>query len=64
MFGFAKFESASQFCNAFDELRNYLGVRFVGGDMYQHLVGERFSPKDCRLSWPRCQLKYRDRRCF
>jgi putative transposase len=26
MLGFAKFESASRFCNAFDELRNYLRV--------------------------------------
>jgi len=27
MLGFAKFESASRFCNAFDEPRNYLRVR-------------------------------------
>jgi transposase-like protein len=26
MLGFAKFESASQFCTAFDELRNYMRV--------------------------------------
>jgi putative transposase len=32
MLGFAKFESASRFCNAFDELRNYLRVRSVGGE--------------------------------
>ena len=32
MLGFAKFESASQFCNAFDELRNYLRIRSVGGE--------------------------------
>ena len=31
MLGFAKFESASRFCNAFDELRNYLRVRAVDG---------------------------------
>ena len=30
MLGFAKFESASRFCSAFDELRNYLRVRSVG----------------------------------
>ena len=27
MLGFAKFESASRFCNAFDELRKYLRVQ-------------------------------------
>jgi hypothetical protein len=27
MLGFAKFESASRFCIAFDELRNYLRIR-------------------------------------
>ncbi|MBW8036766.1 MAG: IS6 family transposase, partial [Planctomycetes bacterium] len=32
MLGFAKFESASRFCNAFDELRNYLRVRSVGSE--------------------------------
>ena len=32
MLGFAKFESASRFCTAFDELRNYLRIRFVGGE--------------------------------
>ena len=31
MLGFAKFESASRFCSAFDELRNYLRVRTVDG---------------------------------
>jgi len=31
MLGFAKFESASRFCSAFDELRNYLRVRAVDG---------------------------------
>ena len=31
MLGFAKFESASRFCNAFDELRNYLRVPAVDG---------------------------------
>jgi len=29
MLGFAKFESASRFCSAFDELRNYLRVPIV-----------------------------------
>ena len=29
LLGFAKFESASRFCTAFDELRNYLRVRAV-----------------------------------
>ncbi len=32
MLGFAKFESASRFCTAFDELRNYLRVRSAGGE--------------------------------
>ncbi|MCH7970405.1 MAG: IS6 family transposase [Chloroflexi bacterium] len=32
MLGFAKFESASRFCNAFDELRNYLKVRGTDGE--------------------------------
>jgi len=32
MLGFAKFESASRFCNAFDELRNYLRVRATAGE--------------------------------
>jgi len=30
MLGFAKFESASRFCTAFDELRNYLRARTTG----------------------------------
>jgi len=32
MLGFAKFESASRFCTAFDELRNYLRVRSAGSE--------------------------------
>lgn len=32
MLGFAKFESASRFCNAFDELRTYLRIRSVDGE--------------------------------
>ena len=31
MLGFAKFESASRFCTAFDELRNYLRVQTADG---------------------------------
>jgi putative transposase len=27
MLGFGRFESASRFCNAFDELRNYLRIQ-------------------------------------
>jgi transposase-like protein len=32
MLGFAKFESASRFCNAFDELRKYLRVHATDGE--------------------------------
>jgi transposase-like protein len=32
MLGFAKFESASRLCTAFDELRNYLRVRAIDGE--------------------------------
>ncbi len=32
MLAFAKFESASRFCNAFDELRNYLRVHATDGE--------------------------------
>jgi len=32
MLGFAKFESASRFCTAFDELRNYLRVQTTGSE--------------------------------
>ena len=32
MLGFARFESASRFCTAFDELRNYLRIRSTGGE--------------------------------
>ena len=45
LLGFVKFESASRFCTAFDELRNYLRVRSMGGD---HVVGEVYSPKDAQ----------------
>jgi len=45
MLGFAKLESASRFSTAFDELRNYLRVRSMGGD---HVVGEVYSPKDAQ----------------
>ena len=32
MLGFKQFESASRFCTAFDELRNYLKVQSAGSD--------------------------------
>ena len=32
MLGFKQFESASRFCNAFDELRNYLRIRSAGNE--------------------------------
>ena len=32
MLGSARFESASRFCTAFDELRNYLRIRSTGGE--------------------------------
>jgi putative transposase len=32
MLGFKQFESASRFCNAFDELRNYLRIRATEGE--------------------------------
>ncbi len=32
MLGFTKFVSASRFCTAFDELRNYLRIRSAGGE--------------------------------
>ena len=32
MLGFKQFESASRFCNVFDELRNYLRVRTTDGE--------------------------------
>jgi len=32
MLGFKQFESASRFCTAFDELRNYLRVRSAGNE--------------------------------
>ena len=32
MLGFRNFESASRFCIAFDELRNYLRIRSTGGE--------------------------------
>jgi len=32
MLGFTKFESASSFCTAFDELRNYSRVQSAGGE--------------------------------
>jgi putative transposase len=44
MLGFKQFESASRFCNAFDELRNYLKVRSAGNehvpaeDLHQYVV--------------------------
>ena len=33
MLGFANFESASRFCTAFDELRNYLRIQSVGDEL-------------------------------
>ena len=55
MLGFAKFESASRFCNAFDELRNYLRVRSVGGkhvsaDVRRKIFTERWSSLMTELS--------------
>ena len=44
MIGFKQFESASRFCNAFDELRNYLKIRSAGNehvpaeDLHQQVV--------------------------
>jgi len=37
MLGFKQFESASRFCNAFDELRNYLRVQGTGRE---HVLAE------------------------
>jgi hypothetical protein len=33
MLGFRNFESASRFCGAFDELRNYLRIRSVDDEL-------------------------------
>ena len=44
MIGFKQFESASRFCNAFDELRHYLKIRSAGNehvpaeDIHQQVV--------------------------
>ena len=49
MLGFANFESASRFCSAFDELRNYLESQLRVTNRYQHPAEERYSPKDGQL---------------
>jgi transposase-like protein len=49
MLGFAKFESASRFCNAFDELRNYLRVGPWVVSMFLRTVVGRYSLKDGQL---------------
>ena len=49
MLGFAKFESASRFCNAFDELRHYLRVRSVGGNNVSADVSRKIFTKNGKL---------------
>ena len=41
MLGFAKFESASRFCTAFDELRNYLRARTTGDKKHSAAIRRR-----------------------
>jgi len=55
MLGFAKFESASRFCTAFDELRNYLRVQTTGSehvpaDVRRKIFTERWSTLMTELS--------------
>ena len=55
MLGFAKFESASRFCTAFDELRNYLRVQSARGehvpaDVRRKLFTDRWSTLMTELS--------------
>ena len=55
MLGFAKFESASRFCTAFDELRNYLRVQTTGSehvpaDVRRKISTERWSTLMTELS--------------
>ena len=55
MLGFAKFESASRFCTAFDELRNYLRVRTVDGQQisassWREIFTDRWSTLMTELS--------------
>ena len=55
MLGFAKFESASRFCTAFDELRNYLSVQSLRGehvpaDVRRKLFTDRWSTLMTELS--------------
>jgi len=55
MLGFAKFESASRFCNAFDELRNYLRIRptegeHVSADVRRGIFTDRWSTLMTELS--------------
>jgi transposase-like protein len=41
MLGFGNFESASRFCRAFDELRNYFRIRMTGGEAMSALDRRR-----------------------
>jgi transposase-like protein len=55
MLGFSKFESASRFCNAFDELRNYLRVpaldgKQVSASSLRRIFTERWSTLMTELS--------------
>jgi transposase-like protein len=55
MLGFAKFESASRFCTAFDELRNYLRVLAPDGQQLsasrrRQIFTERWSTLMTQLS--------------
>ncbi len=49
MLGFKQFESASRFCNAFDELRNYLRVGATHGEHVPAEVRGRYLPTNGRL---------------
>ena len=55
MLGFKQFESASRFCTAFDELRNFLRIRSVGGehvpaDIRRKIFTDRWSTLMSELS--------------
>jgi transposase-like protein len=55
MLGFARFESASRFCTAFNELRNYLRIRVTDGEhvpaeVRRRIFSERWSTLMTELS--------------
>ena len=64
MLGFAKFESASRFCTAFDELRNYLRAHATGDNKHSAAIRRRIFTDKWSTLMTELHLKYSSQLCI